>query len=60
MIPDCLDVTFGKKQITAEDRTETVSLGDLGDPTRRLPQQRGSLLKTINLAKRVTHFRTFP
>jgi hypothetical protein len=55
-----LNVSFGKKQITAENRAETVPLGDLGDPTRRLPQQRGSLLKTINLAKRVTHFRTFP
>jgi hypothetical protein len=55
-----LNITFGKKQITAEDRTEAVPLGDLGDPARRLPQQRGSLLKTINLAKQVTHFRTFP
>jgi hypothetical protein len=55
-----LNVTFGKKQITAENRAETVPLGDLGDPTRRLAQQRGSLLKTINLAKQVTHFRTFP
>ena len=59
MIPDCLNIAFGKDKIAAENSAETKPLGDFGNSSRRLPQQRGSLVEAVDLANgmvfRLTH-----
>jgi len=63
MIPNCLNVAIRKEKLATKNSAEAKSLGDLGDRSRLLLEQRGGFLEAVDLAKRtvlgLAHFEPF-